>query len=167
MASSASDGYAEDALSKLLQMGKVAEYHNEFEMLINRVTRISESLLKSFYIVGLKVALRIELLRVRPTTLAKAFSLAHITEACFEDERSPTTIAKPNDLNIGIRKSASFPLWENIGIGDILELLDNGGSHNSAQPNVGTESEVVSGLPEEFQKEDMVDALSRVVQQKS
>ncbi|GJX28373.1 hypothetical protein Tco_0236452 [Tanacetum coccineum] len=80
-------------------MGTVAEYHNEFEMLINRVTGISESLLKSFYIFGLKVAFQIELLRVWPTTLGEAFSLARITEARFEDERSATTIVKPNDLN--------------------------------------------------------------------
>ncbi|GJX87987.1 hypothetical protein Tco_0340001 [Tanacetum coccineum] len=38
-------------------MGTVAEYQNEFEMLIKRVT-IPESLLKSFYISGLKLALQ-------------------------------------------------------------------------------------------------------------
>nr|GEU34113.1 hypothetical protein [Tanacetum cinerariifolium] len=80
------DRDAKDALSKLLQMGTVAEYHNEFEMDINRVIGISESLLKSFYIFRLKVALQIELLRARPTTLEEAFSLARITEAHFEDE---------------------------------------------------------------------------------
>nr|GEY48930.1 DDT domain-containing protein [Tanacetum cinerariifolium] len=88
-----------DALSKLLQMGTVAEYQNEFEMLIKRVTRISESLLKSFYISGLKPALQIELLRERPTSLEEAYSLACITKARFEDERPTTTIAKTNDLN--------------------------------------------------------------------
>nr|GEU54956.1 class II heat shock protein [Tanacetum cinerariifolium] len=87
-----------DALSKLLQMGTVAEYQNEFEILIKRVTRISESLLKSFYISGLKSALQIELLRAKPTSLEGAYSLACITDARFEDER-PTTIAKINDLN--------------------------------------------------------------------
>ncbi|GJW79774.1 hypothetical protein Tco_0143749 [Tanacetum coccineum] len=68
-------------------------------MLINRVTGISESLLKSFYISGLKPALQIELLRARPTSLEEAFSLARITKARFEDERSTTSIAKTNDLN--------------------------------------------------------------------
>ncbi|GJT99745.1 hypothetical protein Tco_1110084 [Tanacetum coccineum] len=99
MASGDSDRDAEDALSKLLQMGTMAEYQNEFEMLINRVTGISESLLKSFYISKLKVVLHIELLRARPTTLGEAFSLARITEARFEDEQPTTAIAKPNDLN--------------------------------------------------------------------
>nr|GFB33800.1 reverse transcriptase [Tanacetum cinerariifolium] len=99
MASGDIDQDAKDALSKLLQIGTVAEYQDEFEMLINRVTWISESVLTSFYISGLKVALQIELLRARPTTLGEAFSLARITETRFEDERSASAIAKPNDLN--------------------------------------------------------------------
>ncbi|GJX82864.1 hypothetical protein Tco_0332345 [Tanacetum coccineum] len=33
-----------------------------------------------------------------PTTLGEAFSLARITEARFEDERSTIAIAKPNEL---------------------------------------------------------------------
>ncbi|GJV17984.1 hypothetical protein Tco_1363307 [Tanacetum coccineum] len=103
MASAGSDRDAEYALSKLLQMGTVAEYQNEFEMLINRVTGISKSLLKSFYISGLKVALRIKLSRARPTTLGEAISLTRITEARFEDERSAIAIAKLNDLNIRVQ----------------------------------------------------------------
>ncbi|GJZ34777.1 retrovirus-related pol polyprotein from transposon TNT 1-94 [Tanacetum coccineum] len=50
---SGSDRDAEDALSKLLKMGTVAEYESKFVMLINRVTGISEGLLKAFYISGL------------------------------------------------------------------------------------------------------------------
>ncbi|GKD17642.1 hypothetical protein Tco_1206800 [Tanacetum coccineum] len=84
MTSSGIDRDAKDALSKLLQMGTVAEYQNDFEMLINRVTGISESLLTSFYISGLKLTIQIELLRVRPKTLGEAFSLARIIEARFE-----------------------------------------------------------------------------------
>ncbi|GJX62434.1 hypothetical protein Tco_0295334 [Tanacetum coccineum] len=133
MASGGSGRDAEDALSKLLQMGTVAEYQNEFEMLINRVTGISESLLKTFYISGLKPALQCALLRSNPTTLGEAFSLAlstearftdlqlwellrsnpttlgetffkaRIIEACFEDKRFTTTIAKANDLNTWVQ----------------------------------------------------------------
>ncbi|GKD05793.1 hypothetical protein Tco_1180767 [Tanacetum coccineum] len=128
-----SDRDAKDALYKLLQMGTVAEYQNEFEMLINRVTGISESLHKTFYISGLKSALQCALLRSNPTTLGEAFSLAlatearftdlqlwellrsnpttlgetffkaRITETRFEDERFTTTIAKANDLNTGVQ----------------------------------------------------------------
>ncbi|GJT05998.1 hypothetical protein Tco_0840460 [Tanacetum coccineum] len=133
MASGDIDRDAEDALYKFLQMGTVAEYQNEFKMLINRVTGISESLLKTFYISGLKPALQCALLRSNPTTLGEAFSLAlatearftdlqlwellrsnpttlgetffkaRITEARFEDERFTTTIAKANDLNTGVQ----------------------------------------------------------------
>ncbi|GKC16318.1 hypothetical protein Tco_1013100 [Tanacetum coccineum] len=88
---------------KLLQMGTVAEYESEFVVLANRVTRISESLLTSFYIFGLKLTLQIDLLRARPKTLGEAFALARITEARFEDERATTVIAKPNDLNIAVQ----------------------------------------------------------------
>nr|GEW92908.1 retrotransposon-related protein [Tanacetum cinerariifolium] len=99
MASGGSDRDVEDALLKLLQIGTVAEYQDEFEMLINRVTGISESLHTSFYISELKVALQIKLLRARPATLGEAFSLACITKTRFEDERSASAITKLNDLN--------------------------------------------------------------------
>ncbi|GJW85716.1 ribonuclease H-like domain-containing protein [Tanacetum coccineum] len=98
MASGGSDWNAKYALSKLLQMGTVAEYESEFVILANRVTGISANLLKSFYISGLKLELQRELFRSMPTPLGKAFSLARIAEARFEDERSTITIAKPNKL---------------------------------------------------------------------
>nr|GEV61264.1 ribonuclease H-like domain-containing protein [Tanacetum cinerariifolium] len=80
---SGSDRDTEDALSKLLQMGTVAKYQSEFEILINRVTGISEGILKAFYISGLKPTLQCALLRSNPTTLGEAFSLACATEARF------------------------------------------------------------------------------------
>ncbi|GKB13583.1 hypothetical protein Tco_0847506 [Tanacetum coccineum] len=39
------------------------------------------------------------MLRARPTSFEEAYSLARITEARFEDQRSTTVIAKTNDLN--------------------------------------------------------------------
>ncbi|GJR70007.1 hypothetical protein Tco_0016072 [Tanacetum coccineum] len=128
MASGDSD--AKDALSKFLQMGTVAEYESKFVILANRVTGISENLLKSFYISGLKPTLQCALLRSNHTTLGVAFSLARATkarfvedalskllqmeafslarmiEARFEDERTTTTIVNPNDLNIAIPDQA-------------------------------------------------------------
>ncbi|GJY41854.1 hypothetical protein Tco_0429124 [Tanacetum coccineum] len=80
MAADGNNQNAKYALSKLLQMGAVAEYQNE--MLIKRVT-IPESLLKSFYISGLILALQCLLFRSNPKTLDEAFSLALATEACF------------------------------------------------------------------------------------
>ncbi|GJX91827.1 hypothetical protein Tco_0345153 [Tanacetum coccineum] len=94
---------AEYALSKLLPIGTVAEYHNEFEIFINRVTGISQSLFKSCYIFGLKLELQRELLRTRPTTLGGAFSVARIDEAHYEDERPTIAIAKTNDLTARVQ----------------------------------------------------------------
>ena len=84
------------ALSKLLQTGTVAQYQGEFGKLMNRVTDISETLLISFYISGLKPNLQRELLVSRPITLGEAFSLARITEARLEDQRSPTVVHTTN-----------------------------------------------------------------------
>nr|GEZ25474.1 protein kinase, catalytic domain-containing protein [Tanacetum cinerariifolium] len=118
----------QDPLSKLLQMGTVAEYQSEFEILINQVTGISENLLKSFYISGFKLDLQCaflrsnpitlgeafslarvkegrftnllwELLRSNPITLGEAFSLARITDACFEDQRSFSLSNKTSSNN--------------------------------------------------------------------
>ncbi|GJW82413.1 hypothetical protein Tco_0146388 [Tanacetum coccineum] len=86
MASGDIDRDAEYALSKLLQMGTVAEYQNEFEMLIKIVT-IPKSLLKSFYISGLKLDLQRLLFRSNPKTLDDAFSLALAVEARFTDQQ--------------------------------------------------------------------------------
>ncbi|GJV13830.1 hypothetical protein Tco_1355371 [Tanacetum coccineum] len=90
-----SDQDAEYALSKLLQFGTVDDYQREFEKLMNRVTDIPESLLISYLFSGLKLHLQHQFFVSRPTTLGDAFSLAHITEARYEDERSTTAIAKP------------------------------------------------------------------------
>ncbi|GJZ96257.1 hypothetical protein Tco_0668591 [Tanacetum coccineum] len=86
MASDGSDPDAEYALSKLLQMGTVAEYQNEFEMLIKQVTT-PKSLLKSFYISGLKPALQCALFRSNPKALEEAFSLAMAAEARFTNQQ--------------------------------------------------------------------------------
>ncbi|GKD93886.1 hypothetical protein Tco_1373723, partial [Tanacetum coccineum] len=99
MASGGNDRNAEYALSKLLQMGTVAEYESKFVILANRVTGISANLLKSLYISRHKPDIHLNLFRLRPTTLGEAFALARIIEARFEDERATTTIANPNDLN--------------------------------------------------------------------
>ncbi|GJT70253.1 hypothetical protein Tco_1029539 [Tanacetum coccineum] len=83
MVSGGSDRDAEYALSKLLQMGTVAEYESKFVVLANRVTWISESLLTSFYISGLKLDLQCLLLRSNPKTLEEAFSLTRAAKTRF------------------------------------------------------------------------------------
>ncbi|GJS09390.1 nucleotide-binding alpha-beta plait domain-containing protein [Tanacetum coccineum] len=110
-----------DALSKLLEMGTVAEYQSEFEILINRVMGISENLLKSFYISKLKSNLERALLRSNPTTLGEAFSLARATEARFTNlqlwellRSNPTTLgeafslARITEARFGDHRSFSY-----------------------------------------------------------
>ncbi|GKA55977.1 retrotransposon-related protein, partial [Tanacetum coccineum] len=75
------------ALLKLLQTGTVAQYQSEFEKLMNRVTDISENLLISFYVSGLKPNLQREVLVAKPTNLGDAFALARVTEARLDDQR--------------------------------------------------------------------------------
>ncbi|GKD55335.1 reverse transcriptase [Tanacetum coccineum] len=96
MASEGSDPNVEYALSRLLQKGTVAEYHNEFEMLISRVTGKSDSLLATIYISELKPALQRALLLSNPTTLGEFFSLARVAEARFANQGPTTTSATPN-----------------------------------------------------------------------
>ncbi|GJT60682.1 ty3-gypsy retrotransposon protein [Tanacetum coccineum] len=54
---------------------------------MNRVTDISENLLISFYVSGLKPNLQRELLVAKPTNLGDAFALARVTEARLDDQR--------------------------------------------------------------------------------
>ncbi|GKC39654.1 hypothetical protein Tco_1052038 [Tanacetum coccineum] len=81
---------------RLLQRGTVAEYQNEFEMLISRVTGKSYSLLTTIYISGLKPTLKHALLWSNPTTLGEAFSLARVAEARFANQGPTTTSVTPN-----------------------------------------------------------------------
>ncbi|GJW95811.1 hypothetical protein Tco_0505997 [Tanacetum coccineum] len=134
MVSGGSDRNAEYELSKLLQMGMVAEYHDEFEKLINRVTEISESLLTSFYISGLKLTLSIELLRAMPTTLGEAFSLARIIEARLEaiaEKEKEQIIKKKADTILSLRSELASPeikrsldADEDIGIDEVSSAID-------------------------------------------
>nr|GEV54541.1 myosin heavy chain-related protein [Tanacetum cinerariifolium] len=96
-----SDPEAKYALSKLLQMGTVAEYQNEFKMLINQVMGIPQSLLIPFYIIGLKLHLQRELNLVsRLITLGDVSSLARIVEARFEDTNNQAVDNNGGDKNI-------------------------------------------------------------------
>ncbi|XP_019157662.1 PREDICTED: uncharacterized protein LOC109154292 [Ipomoea nil] len=63
-------------LSKLTQIGTMVEYQSQFEKLLNKVTGISEEMLISMFIAGLKPYLEQELLLAKPATLEEAFALA-------------------------------------------------------------------------------------------
>ncbi|GKB25451.1 ulp1 protease family, C-terminal catalytic domain-containing protein [Tanacetum coccineum] len=92
MASDGSDPDAEYALSKILQMGTVAEYQNES----------NPKTLEEAFSVALVAEARFtnqqlwELLRSYPLTSGEAFFRARITEARFEDENNQAV-----DTNVG------------------------------------------------------------------
>ncbi|KAL5823102.1 hypothetical protein ACOSQ4_021002 [Xanthoceras sorbifolium] len=77
-------------LSKLTQKSTVAEFQTEFEDLMNKVTGISEPLLISIFITGLRSDIRRELLLSRPTSLMEAFALARVYEAWGDETKSET-----------------------------------------------------------------------------
>ncbi|GJY32566.1 hypothetical protein Tco_0880670 [Tanacetum coccineum] len=133
MASDGSDQDARYALSKLLQRGTVVEYESEFLMLIKRVTGISESLLKSFYISRLKPLLQCALLRLAPTTLGEAFSIARIMESRFEtiagkrlniEEKMDTVLSWPSEEAPPVIKG-SLDANEDIGVVEVSSAIDD------------------------------------------
>nr|GEX25658.1 hypothetical protein [Tanacetum cinerariifolium] len=91
------------ALSKLSQLGTVAQYQSDFEKLVNRVTEIPKKLLISFYISGLELSLQQELLVSKPTTLSDAFSLSRVTEPHLEDQGMSSVSSKATGNNGGDR----------------------------------------------------------------
>jgi hypothetical protein len=78
----------EGELSKLTQTGSVADFQAQFEDLMNKVNGISEPLLISFFITGLKRNLRRELQFHRPLTLMDTFAMARAYEARVDDNPS-------------------------------------------------------------------------------
>ena len=80
----------EGDLSKLSQTGTVADFQALFEDLMNKVSGISESLLISFFITGLKRNLRCELQFHRPASLMEAFAMTRAYEARLDDTVAPT-----------------------------------------------------------------------------
>ncbi|GJS33019.1 hypothetical protein Tco_0531401 [Tanacetum coccineum] len=92
MASGGSERDAKDALSKLLQMGTVAEYQNE-----SNPTTLGEPFLLARAAKARFTNLQLlELLRSNPTTLGEAFFRAPIIEARFENENNQAV-----DNNVG------------------------------------------------------------------
>lgn len=96
------------ALSKLQQTASVAEFQSSFEELMNKVEGISEQLLISFFVTGLKSDIRRELSFSKPSSLMEAFALAKAYEARLDEAKqeirhnnrwpvkaSPLTIVPP------------------------------------------------------------------------
>lgn len=68
-------------LSKLKQVGSVAEYQRQFEILSNKVTGVSEEHLLGTFISGLKDELAFEVSSFMPRTLTQAMRLARLQES--------------------------------------------------------------------------------------
>ena len=122
------------ALSKLLQTGTVGQYQGEFEKLMNRVTGISESLVISFYISGLKPTLQRELLVSKPSSLGDVFSLARVTEARLDDQGVRTTTSRSSPTN------ASQTLTKSTSRFGVLRLDNSKPPLLSTPPKVGVTS---------------------------
>lgn len=72
-------------LSKLMQTTSVTDYQTEFEHLMNKVTGISEAVLISMFVAGLKPHIRRGVQRAKPPSLMEAFAMAREYEAQYED----------------------------------------------------------------------------------
>ncbi|GKB48007.1 hypothetical protein Tco_0898760 [Tanacetum coccineum] len=123
MALDGSDGDAKDVLSKLLQMGTMAEYQNElklelqWELWKSRPTNLGEAFSLARIAEVLKLNLQHELLVSRPTTLGDAFSLARITETRFKaiaekeqniKKKANTTLSLPIEEVSPVVKGPSY-----------------------------------------------------------
>nr|GEX87942.1 retrotransposable element Tf2 [Tanacetum cinerariifolium] len=157
--------HPQGAISNLLNKGTVAQHQSEFEKLMNRVTDVSEGLLISFYISGLKPAIQQELLVSKPTSLGDAFSLARVTKEQLDDQVTLTTssrlvsssqfqtlkpmtprgtMSRPEEPKTPlISASPKHPLGvlvlSNYGerlVGTMHVLIDNGNTHNFIRPDV-------------------------------
>nr|GEY69319.1 harbinger transposase-derived nuclease domain-containing protein [Tanacetum cinerariifolium] len=122
MASGGRDRDAEDALSKLLQMGEAFSFARATE------ARFTDLQLW-------------KLLRSNPTTLGEAFFKARIIEARFKDERSTTAIAKATDLNTGVHVQ-DLELETKVLVdgkqddAKVVKVVGVAGYQNSDEPNV-------------------------------
>ncbi|XP_060969922.1 uncharacterized protein LOC133037114 [Cannabis sativa] len=81
-------------ISKLTQTGKVSEYRQEFEMLMPRITGVEDSMFLNFFIWGLKLEIRRELLMAPHANLVDAMAKAQL----FED-RNEDLFARQRDHN--------------------------------------------------------------------
>ncbi|XP_062075982.1 uncharacterized protein LOC133780122 [Humulus lupulus] len=72
-------------ISKLTQSGRVSEYRAEFEALMPRITGVSDAMFLNFFIWGLKMDIRRELLLSKPVDLSDAMAKAQLYEDRNED----------------------------------------------------------------------------------
>lgn len=86
-------------ISKLTQSGRVSDYRAEFEALMPRITGVSEAMFLNFFVWGLKLEIRRELLLLKPIDLSDAMAKAQL----FEDRH--------DDLSGRRRMETTRPAW--------------------------------------------------------
>ncbi|KAB1219951.1 hypothetical protein CJ030_MR3G022815 [Morella rubra] len=69
-----------EAMQKLRQKGTVADYKRWFENLSNRLKEVSDRIMLSWFIRGLKDDIRYPIKLLNPSTLQQAFGMAKIQE---------------------------------------------------------------------------------------
>ncbi|CAA0831943.1 Unknown protein [Striga hermonthica] len=104
-------------LAKLMEKGNVEDYQAEFETLMNKVEEVTEHILISIFIAGLKNEIQQDLLVARPTTFDEAISLFRLFKsrqtARYLEQRSTTrwpgrnSNGQVNGANVGGEKSIS------------------------------------------------------------
>ncbi|XP_042059584.1 uncharacterized protein LOC121804108 [Salvia splendens] len=83
-------------LSKLVQTGSVAEYHDAFERYLNRVRGLSEEALIPIFITGLKEPIQEKVELQQPGSLAEAMALALRLAVSHEERHPPHSRGKWN-----------------------------------------------------------------------
>ncbi|XP_062104135.1 uncharacterized protein LOC133815295 [Humulus lupulus] len=72
-------------ISKLTQTGRVSQYRAEFEALMPRITGVADAMFLNFFVWGLKLEIRRELLLAKPVDLADAMAKAQLFEDHHDD----------------------------------------------------------------------------------
>ncbi|XP_015387832.1 uncharacterized protein LOC107177859 [Citrus sinensis] len=132
-------------LSKLSQTTTVADFQSAFEDLMNKVTGISEPLLISFFITGLKPNIRRELLFSRPSSLMETFALARTFEAKYNEVKQSTRSwpkwQQPYSLSLGSQTQAK-PIYTSSSPATVTTASSPASSstlpsqtHNTNKPN--------------------------------
>ena len=72
-------------ISKLTQTGRVSHYRAEFEALMPRISGVTDAMFLNFFVWGLKLEIRRELLLLKPVDLADAMAKAQLFEDRYDD----------------------------------------------------------------------------------
>ena len=128
-------------LSKLVQVGSVLDYQEEFESLSNKVDGLSKSFLLSCFISGLKPSIQHEVASFQPKTLTRAMALAKVQDQKLNLKKTPPKLFSPYPSLLPtpthIQPSASFSKPFNT----THSQPSNTNPANKTKPNIQTLSQ--------------------------